>query len=105
MYLEAIKEKLMTIEPGQEIATGMRARDTSAHTADARGVVHSRRRPNASYDVVRASSVDARGRSLRCGRAQVLADKLDRQRVVGFHLPFPATGFVERSGSYRFVPA
>jgi hypothetical protein len=36
-----------------------------------------------------------------------LLDKLatDRERVVGFHLPFPGIGFVERSGSsYRFVP-
>ena len=39
---------------------------------------------------------------------KTLLDKLatDRQRVIGFHLPFPGTGFVERGGSsYRFVPA
>ena len=30
----------------------------------------------------------------------------DRERVIGFHLPFPGIGIVERSGSsYRFVPA
>jgi hypothetical protein len=37
-----------------------------------------------------------------------LLDKLatDRQRVIGFHLPFPGIGYVERSGSsYRFVSA
>jgi len=29
-----------------------------------------------------------------------------RERVIGFHLPFPGIGIVERSGSsYRFVPA
>ena len=39
---------------------------------------------------------------------KTLLDKLatDRQRVIGFHLPFPGIGIVERSGSsYRFVPA
>ena len=39
---------------------------------------------------------------------KTLLDKLatDRQRVNGFHLPFPGTGFAERGGSsYRFVPA
>ena len=39
---------------------------------------------------------------------QTLLGKLatDRQRVIGFHLPFPGIGLVERNGSsYRFVPA
>ena len=39
---------------------------------------------------------------------KTLLDKLatDRERVIGFHLPFPGTGIAERSGSsYRFVPA
>jgi hypothetical protein len=38
---------------------------------------------------------------------RALLDKLatDRQRIIGFHLPFPGIGIVERSGSaYRFVP-
>jgi glyoxylase-like metal-dependent hydrolase (beta-lactamase superfamily II) len=39
---------------------------------------------------------------------RALLDKLatGRQRIIGFHLPFPGIGIVERSGSaYRFVPA
>jgi hypothetical protein len=39
---------------------------------------------------------------------KTLLDKLatDRQRVIGFHLPFPGSVIVERSGSsYRFTPA
>jgi hypothetical protein len=39
---------------------------------------------------------------------KTLLDKLatKRQRVIGFHLPFPGIGIVERSGSsYRFAPA
>jgi glyoxylase-like metal-dependent hydrolase (beta-lactamase superfamily II) len=37
-----------------------------------------------------------------------LLDQLaaDKRRLVGAHLPFPGTGFVERKdGAYRFVPA
>ena len=37
-----------------------------------------------------------------------LLDQLatDKLRLVGAHLPFPGTGFVERKdGAYRFVPA
>ena len=38
--------------------------------------------------------------------APVLAMCAQSQRVIGFHLPFPGTGLVERGGlSYRFVPA
>ena len=37
-----------------------------------------------------------------------LLDRLatDKVRLLGAHLPFPGTGFVERKdGAYRFVPA
>jgi hypothetical protein len=39
---------------------------------------------------------------------KTLLDKIatNRERVIGFHLPFPGIGVVELSGSsYRFVPA
>ena len=39
---------------------------------------------------------------------KTLLDKIatNRERVIGFHLPFPGIGVVERCGSsYRFVPA
>ena len=45
-------------------------------------------------------------RAVRTRKA--LLDRLatDRSRVIGYHLPFPGTGFVERSGAaYRFVPS
>ena len=30
---------------------------------------------------------------------------IDKRRLIGAHLPFPGTGFVERKdGAYRFVP-
>jgi glyoxylase-like metal-dependent hydrolase (beta-lactamase superfamily II) len=37
-----------------------------------------------------------------------LLDRLatDRTRLIGFHLPYPGVGVVERKdGAYRFVPA
>ena len=119
--LERIKDKLQTIEPGQDIAAGMHVLDTSGHTAGhicvelssgREGVVvlgdalthpiisfaHPDWMPAADHhDPQRAAAV-----------RKTLLDKLatDRQRVIGFHLPFPGIGFVERSGSsYRFVPA
>jgi glyoxylase-like metal-dependent hydrolase (beta-lactamase superfamily II) len=119
--LERIKDKLQTIEPGQDIATGMHVLDTSGHTAGhicvelssgREGVVvlsdalthpiisftHPDWMPAADHhDPQRAAAV-----------RKTLLDKLatDRQRVIGFHLPFPGIGVVERSGSsYRFVPA
>jgi glyoxylase-like metal-dependent hydrolase (beta-lactamase superfamily II) len=119
--LEAIKDKLVTIEPGRDIATGMRALDTSGHTAghicvelstgpeslvvlgDALthpiiSFAHPEWIPAADHhDPQRAATV-----------RKNLLDQLatDRQRVIGFHLPFPGVGFVERSGSsYRFLPA
>ena len=119
--LERIKDKLEIIEPGQDIAAGMHVLDTSGHTAGhicvelssgREGVVvlgdalthpivsfaHPDWMPAADHhDPHRAAAV-----------RKTLLDKLAtyRQRVIGFHLPFPGIGFVERSGStYRFVPA
>jgi len=118
--LERIKEKLETIKPGQEIAAGMQVLDTSGHTAGhicvelssgRQGVVvlsdalthpiisfaHPDWMPAADrHDPQRAAAV-----------RKTLLDKIatDRERVIGFHLPFPGIGIVERSGSsYRFVP-
>jgi glyoxylase-like metal-dependent hydrolase (beta-lactamase superfamily II) len=119
--LEMIKDKLQTIEPGQEIAAGMRVLDASGHTAGhmcvelfsgREGAVvlgdalthpiisfaHPDWMPAADHhDHLRAAAV-----------RKALLDRLatDRERVIGFHLPFPGIGFVERDGSsYRFVPA
>ena len=119
--LETIKDKLQTIAPGQEIATGIRALDTSGHTAghlcvelSSRGeslmvlgdalthpiisFAHPEWTPAADHhDPQRAATV-----------RKTLLDQLatDRQRVIGFHLPFPGVGFVERRGStFRFVAA
>ena len=118
--LTAIKDKVRMIRPGEDIATGIRAIDTSGHTpghlaieiaagrdslivlADALthatiSFAHPEWMPAADHhDPERA--VETR---------KTLLDRLatDRSRVIGYHLPFPGIGVVERSGSvYRFVP-
>ena len=39
-------------------------------------------------------------------RVLEMAAALERFAVTGYHMPFPALGFIEKSGtSYRWVPA
>ncbi len=119
--LERINKKLETIKPGQEISTGIHVLDTSGHTAGHMcvelfagrdGVVilgDALTHPIVSFahpDWMPAADHHDPQRAAVVRKA--LLDKLatDRQRVIGFHLPFPGIGIVERSGSsYRFVPA
>ena len=118
--LSRIKDKLRTINAGEDIVTGIRALDTSGHTqghlsieivsrqdavivlADALthptiSFAHPEWKPAADHhDPERAVLT-----------RKALLDRLatERTQVIGFHLPFPGTGHVERAGAaYRFVP-
>jgi glyoxylase-like metal-dependent hydrolase (beta-lactamase superfamily II) len=119
--LEAIRDKVMIVEPGQEIVTGMRVLDTAGHTAGHLSVELSSGRDGAvvlgdalTHPMISFAhpewmpAADHHDPQRAVTVRKTLLDKLatDRQRVIGFHLPFPGVGFVERSGSsYRFVPA
>jgi glyoxylase-like metal-dependent hydrolase (beta-lactamase superfamily II) len=119
--LRRIRGKLATIKPGDDIATGIRTIDTSGHTpghisieiasgndalivlADALthatiSFAHPEWKPAGDhYDPERAAAT-----------RMALLDRLasDRTRIIGYHLPFPGLGQVERSGrAYRFVPS
>lgn len=118
--LNAIKDKLRTINPGDDIAAGIRAIDSSGHTpghlsielasgndavivlADALthptiSFAHPEWQPAGDhYDPERAVAT----------RKALLARLAsDRTRVIGYHLPFPGLGRVDRGGTaYRFVP-
>lgn len=119
--LKKIKEQVRTIYPGDDIVPGIRALDTAGHTAghiaieivagnEALVVVgdalahpliafaHPDWRPAADHhDADRA--VATRKRLL-----DLLAT--ERSRLIGYHLPFPGVGWVERKGSaYLYVPA
>ena len=119
--LEAIKDKLQTIEPGREIVAGIRMLDASGHTAGHMCVELSSGRESMvvlgdalTHPIVSFAhpqwmpAADHHDPQRAAAVRKSLLEKLatERQRVVGFHLPFPGTGFVERGGSsYRFVPA
>jgi glyoxylase-like metal-dependent hydrolase (beta-lactamase superfamily II) len=113
---DAIKQRVRIFKPGDDIVTGVRALDTPGHTqghiafevggglivgADALthpliSFQHPQWRPIADH--VPDQAVTTRQR---------LLDRLaiDRLKLIGFHLPYPGLGTVERAnGSYRFVP-
>jgi glyoxylase-like metal-dependent hydrolase (beta-lactamase superfamily II) len=118
--LQRIKDKVQTVEPGQEITSGMRCLDTSGHTAGHIAIEMSSGRDTLivlgdalTHPVISFAhpgwmpAADHHEPQRAAAMRKALLDKLatDRQRVIGYHLPFPGLGMVERSGSaYRFVP-
>jgi glyoxylase-like metal-dependent hydrolase (beta-lactamase superfamily II) len=114
----AIKDKVKVVKPGDEVVAGLRLIDTSGHTqghvslelAGADGLLvggdvlthplisfqHPEWRPTADH--VPEQAVATRRK---------LLDRLatDRLKLIGFHLPYPGVGIVERKdAAYRFVP-
>jgi glyoxylase-like metal-dependent hydrolase (beta-lactamase superfamily II) len=117
-HFSHVKDKIRTVRDGDEIVSGVQVIDTPGHTqghisveiaggdglvvvADAlTHAVISFQHP--SWPVPVDHEPD-RGISTRLR----LLDRLviDKRRLIGAHLPFPGTGFVERKdGAYRFVP-
>jgi glyoxylase-like metal-dependent hydrolase (beta-lactamase superfamily II) len=113
-HLARIKEKVTMVKPEQEIMPGVRVVGTPGHTpghisievasvfitADA--LTH----PLISFQhpgwPVPVDHEPDRAIATR----QKLLDRFatDKTQVIGAHLPFPGTGFVERKdGAYRFV--
>jgi glyoxylase-like metal-dependent hydrolase (beta-lactamase superfamily II) len=115
----AIESRITRIKPGDEIVRGLQVLSTPGHTqghvslalAGGDGLVvggdalthplisfaHPEWRPVADH--VPGLAVETRKK---------LLDRLatDRSKLIGFHLPYPGLGAVERKGSaYRFVPA
>ena len=116
--LSQIKDRLETIKPGTDIVSGVRTINTAGHTPghiaievasgnDAMLVVgdaiahptiafaHPDWKPDADHDADRAVAT----------RTSLL-DRLaaDRSRIIGYHLPFPGIGKVERKGTaYAYV--
>ena len=115
----AIKERVKMIKPGEDIVSGIQAVATPGHTqghvalalAGGDGLIvggdvlthplisfaHPEWRPAADHVPDQAAETRRK-----------LLDRLtaDRSRLVGFHLPYPGVGTVERKdGAYRFVAA
>jgi glyoxylase-like metal-dependent hydrolase (beta-lactamase superfamily II) len=115
----AIKDKVKMVKPGDEIIAGLHLIDTPGHTqghvslylAGTDGLIvggdvlthplisfqHPEWRPTADHVPDQAAATRRK-----------LLDRLatDRSKLIGFHLPYPGTGIVERKdNAYRFVPA
>ena len=113
----AIKQRVKMVKPGDDIVTGLRVLATPGHTqghvaielAGGDGLIvvgdalthalisfqHPEWRPAADH--VPDQAADTRRK---------LLDRLaaDRSKLIGFHLPYPGVGVVERKdGAYRFV--
>jgi glyoxylase-like metal-dependent hydrolase (beta-lactamase superfamily II) len=114
-----IKDKVRMVKPGDDVVTGLRVLATPGHTqghvslevAGGDGLIiggdalthalisfrHPEWRPQADHVPDLAAATRAR-----------LLDRLaaDRLRLIGFHLPWPGVGYVERKDrAYRFVAA
>jgi glyoxylase-like metal-dependent hydrolase (beta-lactamase superfamily II) len=114
----AIKDKVKMIKPGDEIVTGLQIVDTPGHTqghvslalAGGDGLIvcgdtlthqlisfqHPEWRPAADHVPEQAAQTRRK-----------LLDRLaaDKSKLVGFHLPYPGVGIVERKdAAYRFTP-
>ena len=118
-HFARIRDKMRMVQGGDEIVSGIRVLETPGHTqghislelAGGDGlVIGGDALTNAiisfQYPAWRVP-VDHeadRGISTRLRLLDQLAT--DKRRLVGAHLPFPGTGFVERKDrAYRFVPA
>jgi len=115
----AIKDKVKMMKPGDDIVSGLSIVDTPGHTqghvslalAGGDGLIvggdtlthqlisfeHPEWRPAADHVPEQAAQTRRK-----------LLDRLvaDKSKLIGFHLPYPGVGTVERKGNaYRFVPA
>ena len=115
-----LAEKMTFIKPGQDVVTGITAVDASGHTpghmayhiesddkrlllwADTTNhFVASLQRPDwhVKFDMDKEKAAATRKKILDMAAA-------DKIPASGYHMPFPAVGYVEKRGqSYRWVPA
>ena len=114
-----IKDKVRLVKPGDDIVTGLRVVDTPGHTqghvsvevTGGDGVLvagDALTHPVISFQYPQwCPAADHEPERAIATRARLL-DRLaaDHMQVVGFHLPYPGVGRVERKdGAYRFVAA
>jgi glyoxylase-like metal-dependent hydrolase (beta-lactamase superfamily II) len=113
-----IKDKVKMLAPGDDVVTGLRILSTPGHTqghvslelAGSDGLIVggdalTHERISFAYPGWTTSSDHQPERAATTRRK--LLDRLatDRTMLIGFHLPYPGIGRVERKdGAYRFVP-
>jgi glyoxylase-like metal-dependent hydrolase (beta-lactamase superfamily II) len=116
--LSRIKDKVRTIKPGEDIAAGMRAIDTRGHTQGHISIEIAGGReplivlgdalmhPVISFAYPGWTPAADHEPDLGVATRMKLLDRLasDRSPVIGYHLPFPGLGRVERKGgAFAFV--
>jgi glyoxylase-like metal-dependent hydrolase (beta-lactamase superfamily II) len=116
--LGAIEDRLVMLEAGDDIVSGLRAIDTAGHTpghlslemaggggliitADAAtNEIASFRHPQATfgYDTIPELAIRNRARLIERAAA-------DRIKLLGYHWTYPGVGYAERRGNaYRYAP-
>jgi glyoxylase-like metal-dependent hydrolase (beta-lactamase superfamily II) len=118
--LSRIKDRVRTIKPGEDISEGMRAIDTRGHTQGHISIeIAGSRAPlivlgdaltHAVISFKHPAWAPAADHEPDLGVAtrKRLLDRLagDRNLIIGYHLPFPGVGRVERSdGAFTFIPS
>src|SRR5262249_5160504 len=115
----AIKGRVKMIKAGDEIVSGLRIIDTAWHTqghlstepAGGDGFIVGGdvlTHPLISFQYPEWKPIADHVPDQAIATRRKLLDRLatDRSKLVGFHLPYPGVGMVERKdGAYRFVPA
>lgn len=117
--LSRIKNRVRTVQPGEDIVAGVRVLDTSGHTAGhiAIELVSQRQallvvgdaltHPVISFEHPEwRPAADHHDADRAVATRKRLLDRLatDRTPIIGYHLPFPGIGRVERKGTaYAFV--
>jgi glyoxylase-like metal-dependent hydrolase (beta-lactamase superfamily II) len=114
----AIKGRVKMIKAGDEIVSGLRIIDTAGHTqghlsielAGGDGLIVGGdvlTHPLISFQYPEWKPIADHVPDQAIAARRKLLDRLatDRSKLIGFHLPYPGVGMVERKdGAYRFVP-
>jgi glyoxylase-like metal-dependent hydrolase (beta-lactamase superfamily II) len=117
--LSAVKDKITTVKPGDDIATGLRVVDSAGHTPGHLSfVVAGDGGLLITADAITNEVVFFAHPEWRFGfdadpeqaitNRKALLDRAatDKMKMLGFHWKYPGVGFAERYGTaYRFVPA
>jgi glyoxylase-like metal-dependent hydrolase (beta-lactamase superfamily II) len=114
----AIKDKMKLVNAGDEIVAGLRIIDTQGHTqghvslelAGGEGLIvggDALTHPLISFKHPEWKPIADHVPEQAIATRRKLLDRLaaDRSKLIGFHLPYPGVGTVERKdNAYRFVP-
>ena len=112
---QRVKDKVRMVKPGDDIVTGLRVVDTGGHTQghvslDVAGAIlvtgDALTHPAISFAHPRWRMASDHEPERAVATRLALLDRLaaDQTRLIGFHLPYPGVGRVERKdGAYRFV--